>query len=132
MSLPVVRVGSEGITDQVVIEEPLEILVNGRNFSITMRTPGNDEELAAGFLFTEGLIQDRSQILSISGAGNQVRVVLGHEPVIQPRLTMTSALWQSAVSLRLTLSLPCGVIRRGSGRDVQDRWGYAASHCQRD
>ena len=91
LDLPVTRFGSEGTTDHVVIEEPLEILVNGRNLSITMRTPGNDEELAAGFLFTEGLIQNRSQILSIGGAGNQVRVVLDHEPVIQPRLTMTSA-----------------------------------------
>ena len=45
--LPVTRVGSKGDTDLVVVEEPLEILINGSNLAITMRTPGNDEELAA-------------------------------------------------------------------------------------
>lgn len=90
-SLNVVRYGAEGETDQVVVEEPLEILVNGRNFSITMRTPGNDEELASGFLFTEGVIKSVAEIQSIDGAGNQVNVELDHEPAIAPRLTMTSA-----------------------------------------
>jgi FdhD protein len=53
------------VTDRVAIEEPLEIRVdfvaNGeralRSLSITMRTPGHDEELAAGFLMSEGLVR---------------------------------------------------------------------------
>jgi FdhD protein len=89
--LPVVRIGSDGTTDRVVVEEPLEILINGRNFAITMRTPGHDEELAAGFLFTEGLIKAASQILSVTGAGNQVNVELANPPNTAPRLVMTSA-----------------------------------------
>jgi FdhD protein len=88
--LPVHRDGSAG-TDSVVVEEPLEIIVNGRNLSITMRTPGNDEELAAGFLFTEGLIRNAALILSITGEGNQVRVELDEMPNVAPRLVMTSA-----------------------------------------
>jgi FdhD protein len=44
--------------DEVAIEEPLEIRVDGRPLAVTMRTPGNDEELALGFLYGEGLIDE--------------------------------------------------------------------------
>jgi FdhD protein len=50
------------LQDYLVAEEPLEIRVNGQPLTVTMRTPGHDVELAAGFLFTEGLIDDGSQI----------------------------------------------------------------------
>ena len=43
--------------DLVAVEEPLQIRLGDRDFAITMRTPGQDRELAAGFLFTEGVIQ---------------------------------------------------------------------------
>jgi FdhD protein len=46
----------DGTTDQVAVEEPLEIRVDGQPLAVTMRTPGHDEELALGFLFGEGLI----------------------------------------------------------------------------
>jgi FdhD protein len=45
-----------GIEDEVAVEEPLEIRVDGRPLAVTMRTPGQDEELALGFLHGEGLI----------------------------------------------------------------------------
>lgn len=50
------RVSHDGLDDEVAVEEPLEIRVDGRPIAVTMRTPGNDEELALGFLHGEGLI----------------------------------------------------------------------------
>jgi FdhD protein len=72
------------IDDYLAGEEPLEIRVGARAISVTMRTPGNDLELAAGFLLTEGLIAGRAQIASIrleeedvgNGKGNRVVVEL--------------------------------------------------------
>jgi FdhD protein len=50
------RVEHDGESDQVAIEEPLEIRAGGKPVAVTMRTPGHDEELALGFLYGEGLI----------------------------------------------------------------------------
>jgi FdhD protein len=50
------RVEHDGGADDVAVEEPLEIRVEGRPIAVTMRTPGADEELALGFLHGEGLI----------------------------------------------------------------------------
>jgi len=50
------RVVHDGREDVVAVEEPLEIRVDGEPLAVTMRTPGHDEELALGFLLTEGLI----------------------------------------------------------------------------
>ncbi|GAC1435040.1 MAG: formate dehydrogenase accessory sulfurtransferase FdhD [Solirubrobacteraceae bacterium] len=46
----------DGLSDEVAVEEPLEIRVDGRALAVTMRTPGHDDELALGFLHGEGLI----------------------------------------------------------------------------
>ena len=46
----------DGRSDEVAVEEPLEIRVDGEPLAVTMRTPGHDEELALGFLYGEGLI----------------------------------------------------------------------------
>jgi FdhD protein len=51
-------VRAPGLEDEVAVEEPLEIRVDGRPIAVTMRTPGEDEELALGFLYGEGLIAD--------------------------------------------------------------------------
>ena len=45
----------ESERDELAVEEPLEIRVNGRPIAVTMRTPGHDEELAIGFLLSEGV-----------------------------------------------------------------------------
>jgi FdhD protein len=52
------RIDHDGVSDEVAVEEPLEIRVDGRALAVTMRTPGNDDELALGFLHGEGLIAE--------------------------------------------------------------------------
>lgn len=67
------------VEDSLAGEEPLEIRIGRRAISVTMRTPGNDSELAAGFLFSEGIVQSPGQIAAIEGvkdAQNAVRVKL--------------------------------------------------------
>ncbi len=81
IELPVLRLDGDGVAqeraDLLAVEEPLEIRVGylseGRrihkSISITMRTPGHDFELAAGFLFTEGIITSAAQIEGIRHCG---------------------------------------------------------------
>ena len=56
---PVLRITEQGARtrpDTLAAEEPLEIRIDGRALTVTMRTPGNDVELAHGFLLTESVI----------------------------------------------------------------------------
>jgi FdhD protein len=87
------RVGAAGVDDVVATEEPLEIRLGysrrdgsraEENVSVTMRTPGYDEELAVGFLFTEGIIHAHADVQGVvargqpapNGLTNVVRVEL--------------------------------------------------------
>ena len=70
--------------DELAQEEPLEIRIRGRAISVTMRTPGHDDELAAGFLLTEGIVQERGDVLRVNHCvrnedGNVIHVVLAPE-----------------------------------------------------
>ena len=75
--------------DDLVGEEPLEIRVDSAAIGVTMRTPGDDFELAAGFLFTEGVLSSAAQIARIAYgrgpdgtvSGNVVDVTLNGGPV---------------------------------------------------
>jgi len=81
------------VEDELAVEEPLEIQLGWqeptgyaqKNISVTMRTPGNDAELAAGFLFTEGIVQHIDQIHHILPQENRVLVTLkpGVVPLLQ-------------------------------------------------
>jgi FdhD protein len=83
----------QSVRDQLAVEEPLEIQIDTRPVSVTMRTPGHDEELAAGFLFSEALIRRKSEIAAIqqyprNQAGNAINVLLQPEVAVDfTRLT---------------------------------------------
>lgn len=83
LQLPVQRVTgktSRRVSDSLAIEEPLEIQITygprklrgTRSISVTMRTPGNDFDLAAGFLMTEGVIRDANDIRQITNAADSL------------------------------------------------------------
>lgn len=67
----------ECATDEVAIEEPLEIRISGTAIATTMRTPGHDEELAAGFLLSEAIVRAQSDIRSLAAQdANTINVEL--------------------------------------------------------
>src|SRR5919109_5154964 len=73
-SVEVLRLpAGESERDELAVEEPLEIRVNGAPVAVTMRTPGHDEELALGFLVSEG-IRPRSAAAPRDLAANTIEV----------------------------------------------------------
>ena len=99
--------------DSVVTEEPLEIRLaagtESRSLAVTMRTPGADFELAAGFLFSEGVIADKSALASITycvdqdlGEGQQYNVV-------NVRLRAESLPDLPSMERHFTVNSACGV-----------------------
>jgi len=72
--------GGDTEPDELAVEEPLEIRVNGEPVAVTMRTPGHDEELAIGFLLSEG-VRPRDASLPDDLAANTVEVTVdGFDP----------------------------------------------------
>jgi FdhD protein len=121
--VPVIKVNDDQgspTMDTVAIEEPLEIrLAFGaglnrivKNVSVTMRTPGNDAELATGFLFTEGIIKNKKDLASVDyffiacaqNKENVIRVELSEGVV--PELKNTERNFYTTSS--------CGVCGKGS------------------
>jgi FdhD protein len=93
------------LEDEVAVEEPLEIRVDGRALAVTMRTPGYDEELALGFLYGEGLIDGPRPVGPPADlAGNTIDVAgaLLREPSARSFFTSSS----------------CGVCGKGALEEV--------------
>ena len=67
--------GAEHRADLLAVEEPLEIRVDGEPLTVTMRTPGDDVDLAAGFLFTEGLLPRLDEVREIRMCDQNVAAV---------------------------------------------------------
>ena len=99
------KVDHDAGEDVVAVEEPLEIRVDDAPLAVTMRTPGHDEELALGFLYTEGLIAGpRAAGLTDDLAANTIEVAgpLLHEPS----------------SRRFYATSSCGVCGKGALEEV--------------
>src|SRR5258706_9873220 len=107
------------VLDDLAAEEPLEIRVGGEVLTITMRTPGDDFELAAGVLYAEGLVGGRDDIAGISygrgpdgsSTGNVVDVVLKAGAAIDIR----------ALQRHFVASSSCGICGRSSIESVRMR-----------
>jgi FdhD protein len=94
----------EGLRDAVAVEEPLEIRVDGEPLAVTMRTPGNDDELALGFLFGEALIDGPRTAGNPELAANVVDV--------------TGPLLRDPGSRRFYTTSSCGVCGKGALEEV--------------
>ncbi len=100
------------------MEEPLEIRLGGRRFSLTMRTPGHDEELAAGFLLAEGFIASRAEL----GEIRRVRARKSQpDNVIDVILEVRSAKLRERLKRNFAISSSCGVCGKASIESIQRR-----------
>jgi FdhD protein len=99
------RVERDGDVDEVAVELPLEIRLNGEAVAVTMRTPGHDLELAAGFLYGEGIVDDPPEVgLPEDLAANVVEVTApGAKPPASRRFYTTSS---------------CGICGKGALEEV--------------
>jgi len=97
--------------DAVAIEEPLEIRVETPTgafpLAVTMRTPGADLELAAGFLFSEGLIRSPDDIVTLRHCMQVPREL--RENTVTVQLTQAPTLAAAALARHFTVSSACGV-----------------------
>ena len=101
------RGGDAPVPDKVAVELPLQVRLNGEPFSVIMRTPGADRELALGFLFSEGVIR---------GGGDVDRIVAGEaDGVVDVHLVSThSRLAREALAARrqVAMNSSCGMCGR--------------------
>lgn len=124
-TVSVVRIGDEGASDLendlLAVEEPLEIRLgweaNGKrehkSISITMRTPGSDCELAAGFLFTEGIVRSKEQIRNIAHCGSPNKT--NNSPnTIRVDLNAGAAVDYKKLERHFYTSSSCGVCGKSS------------------
>ena len=119
--LKVTQGGGEHVEDLVATEEPLALKLGystplgreQRELAVTMRTPGNDFELAMGFLFTEGIITANADVLSIRHcSGSEAQ---GHEGnLVKIELSETLALPGHIFQRQSFISSSCGVCGKAS------------------
>ena len=107
--------------DYLAAEEPLEIRVAGHPLSVTMRTPGHDLELAAGFLFTEGFVQTREQILSLENVEPTAEDNVKRGNVIEATLAAESAPDFEKMRRHFFASSSCGICGKASIDAVRSR-----------
>jgi len=98
------------VDDYLVGEEPLEIRLGTRAISVTMRTPGHDLELAAGFLLTEGVVTGSDQIASLRQLATRGRT----RNVVRVDLRPGVAIQNGRLRRNFTVSSSCGLCGKTS------------------
>jgi FdhD protein len=106
--------------DQLTVEEPLEVRIDRRSLAVIMRTPGHDRELAAGFLFTEGVVRQPAGILVIEDAADAEGLPLANVVNILLRPGDTRALQRQPVAFErhFAVSASCGLCGKNSIADL--------------
>jgi FdhD protein len=96
--------------DDLTVEEPLEIRIRRKTLATTMRTPGHDEELAAGFLISEGIVRSGDKIEKFSRLANarNRENILVVEPAAEMKLKLNAARRFG------TISTSCGICGKAS------------------
>lgn len=111
--------------DSLAIEEPLEIRLRAggeeRTLATTMRTPGNDYELAAGFLFGEGVVAERDTIASIRYCVDTDADGEQHYNLLTVDLRMPRLPDLSALARHFTIGSACGVCGRAGIESLHER-----------
>ncbi len=105
--------------ESLAVEEPLEIRLGGRRFTVTMRTPGHDEELAAGFLLAEGFIssyREISEIRLIRDARGRVEA-----NALDVILAVPAPLLRERLKRNFLISSSCGVCGKTSIEALERR-----------
>jgi FdhD protein len=118
------RLGAEAseLRDRVVVEEPLEIRVDGEAIAVTMRTPGHDRELAVGFLYGEGVIASRNDVGTVTHCGKPGDEGYGNVIDVIAASGAKLALDRVEASRRGTLTTAaCGVCGRRTIDDLMAR-----------
>src|ERR1700746_1861267 len=80
---------SRRVEDYLAGEEPLEMRSGWQRLGVTLRTPGNDAELVAGFLFTEGIISKREEIVALEARGDEAARGAAANNVVHVKLKST-------------------------------------------
>lgn len=110
--------------DQLTVEEPFEVRIGGRSLAVIMRTPGHDHELAAGFLFTEGVVHAPTGILKIEDAADEEGLPLANvvDVTLQPEIADATCVVQSGASnafeRHFAVSSSCGLCGKNSIADL--------------
>ncbi|MBN6040544.1 formate dehydrogenase accessory sulfurtransferase FdhD [Amycolatopsis sp. 195334CR] len=113
----VLRVSPSGRTsraDTLAAEEPLEVRVGGRALSVTMRTPGHDFDLAAGFLVSEGVVGATEEITGIAYCAGATSDGSNTYNVLDVRLAPGVALPEFSLDRNVYMSSSCGVCGKAS------------------
>jgi len=105
--------------DYLAAEEPLEIRIGDHPLSVTMRTPGHDLELAAGFLFTEGIVQRREQIVMLESSTEGDSGKRGN--VVQAALTPEALPDFEKMRRHFFAASSCGICGKASIESVRSR-----------
>ena len=117
--------GSGSREENVVVEEPLEIRVRQgtteSTLAVTMRTPGSDLELVAGFLWGEGIVRSPDQLIGVEVCADRTLSARQRANVVIASLSPSAADAARNLERRFTISSACGVCGSGSLSDLHER-----------